>query len=160
MKLKSKMTGFFILACLIGAPLISKSPSEKKHDLESRIKIKLLGFRNNKGQALIGLVDEKGKTKFPGSGQNLLYKTQGKIENGIATFVLINVKYGTYALQAFHDENSNFEFDKSSFMNLPKEGYGFSNNVEGERSAPSFDQAKFIIDKPEMEMEIIIRYLL
>ena len=51
---------------------------------------------------------------------------------------------GTYAIACFHDENANGRFDQN-FLGIPKEGYGFSNNVHPFFSAPSFESASFVL---------------
>ena len=43
--------------------------------------------------------------------------------------------------------HDNKKIDKN-FLGIPKEPYGFSNNVIGNMSAPTFDQAKFLISGP------------
>lgn len=52
--------------------------------------------------------------------------------------------YGEYAFTLFVDFNGNKKLDKN-FLGIPKEQYGFSNNVMGKMSPPTFDQAKFVI---------------
>ena len=54
---------------------------------------------------------------------------------------------GEYAITLFVDFNGNKKIDKN-FLGIPKEPYGFSNNVIGNMSAPTFDQAKFVISGP------------
>ena len=54
---------------------------------------------------------------------------------------------GEYAVTLFVDFNGNKKLDKN-FLGIPKEQYGFSNNVMGEMSPPTFDQAKFMIKGP------------
>ena len=49
---------------------------------------------------------------------------------------------GIYAINGFHDENGNGEFD-TNFLGIPKEGYIFSNDARPVLSAPSFDSAAF-----------------
>ena len=54
---------------------------------------------------------------------------------------------GEYAISLFVDSNGNKKLDKN-FFGIPKEQYGFSNNVMGRMSPPTFDQAKFLIEGP------------
>ena len=54
---------------------------------------------------------------------------------------------GEYAISLFVDSNGNKKLDKN-FFGIPKEQYGFSNNVMGRMSPPTFDQAKFMIEGP------------
>ena len=56
-----------------------------------------------------------------------------------------NFAAGDYAVTLFHDEDSSGKF-KSNFVGYPLEGYGFSNNVVPQFSAPTFDQCKFHYD--------------
>lgn len=51
---------------------------------------------------------------------------------------------GTYAINGFHDENGNVEFDRTA-IGLPEEGYFFSDNAKPFLSAPSFKAASFTL---------------
>ena len=59
----------------------------------------------------------------------------------------MKLPFGEYAFTLFVDFNGNKKIDKN-FLGIPKEPYGFSNNVIGNMSAPTFDQAKFLISGP------------
>jgi uncharacterized protein (DUF2141 family) len=51
-----------------------------------------------------------------------------------------NLKYGIYAISIIHDENSNDKLDTNLF-GVPKEGFGFSNDVMGTFGPPSFEKS-------------------
>lgn len=75
--------------------------------------------------------------------------------DGELIIVLDNVPFGEYAISFFHDENNNDKMDK--YMGLiPKEPYGFSNNARGTMGPPSYDDAKFTLNKKEIEMVLTI----
>mgnify|MGYP001288937381 FL=1 len=57
------------------------------------------------------------------------------------------IPHGEYAISLFVDSNGNKRIDKN-FLGIPKEQYGFSNNVMGRMSAPTFYQAKFLVAGP------------
>ena len=57
------------------------------------------------------------------------------------------LSYGEYAVTLFVDLDGNKKLNKN-FLGIPKEQYGFSNNVMGKMSPPTFDQAKFAIAGP------------
>ena len=59
----------------------------------------------------------------------------------------VKLPFGEHAITLFIDFNGNKKIDKN-FLGIPKEPYGFSNNVIGNMSAPTFDQAKFVISGP------------
>ena len=53
-----------------------------------------------------------------------------------------NIPTGTYALAVFHDENNNNELD-TNWMGIPREGYGFSNNVRPTFRPANFEESQF-----------------
>lgn len=57
---------------------------------------------------------------------------------------VITLPKGEYAIKAFHDVNSNGKLDTNPF-GIPKEPYGFSNNVRGSFGPPSFDSQLFAL---------------
>ena len=78
------------------------------------------------------------------------------VKNQPITINFINVKYGTYSVNVFHDENSNKDIDKN-FIGIPKEGYGFSNNPDF-FGPPNFEKTKFSFSKPIQKMKIKMCY--
>jgi uncharacterized protein (DUF2141 family) len=67
---------------------------------------------------------------------------RGKASGAMVRIELPDLPEGRYAIKAFHDVNDNGEFDFNLF-GIPKEPYGFSNNVMGTMGAPKFEQAAF-----------------
>lgn len=51
---------------------------------------------------------------------------------------------GTYAIKMMQDINRNGKFD-TSWIGLPLEPYGFSNNVRPGLGEPSFERTKFVV---------------
>lgn len=49
---------------------------------------------------------------------------------------------GPKGIRLFHDANDNGKMD-TNFLGIPKEGYGFSNNVKGTFGPPSFERWLF-----------------
>lgn len=64
-------------------------------------------------------------------------------EDFTATFELPD---GTYAIGVFHDVDGNGALSKS-FLGIPKEPFGFSNNVRGRFGPPSFMEASFSLTR-------------
>jgi len=63
---------------------------------------------------------------------------------------------GTYAVAAFHDENSNGKFD-FNLVGVPKEGYGASNNARHRFGPPSFQEAMFEFNR-DMAISFELKY--
>ena len=61
-----------------------------------------------------------------------------------STQLTTEIPDGNYAIAFFIDVNGNKKLDKN-FLGIPKEQFGFSNNAMGKLSAPSFEQAMFLI---------------
>lgn len=71
---------------------------------------------------------------------------EGKASGALVRIELPELPEGRYAIKAFHDVNDNGEFDFNMF-GIPKEPYGFSNNVMGTMGAPKFEQAAFDVKR-------------
>jgi uncharacterized protein (DUF2141 family) len=66
-----------------------------------------------------------------------------------------NLRPGAYAVTVFHDLNGNRKPD-TSFLGIPSEDWGASNNVRPTLRAPTFDEAKFDV-LPERVTVVEIR---
>ena len=78
------------------------------------------------------------------------------IQQEQATCRFKDVRYGNYAIVAFHDENHDGEFNQN-WLGLPKEGFGFSDNPSTLRK-PVFNDAKFVVDQPVVKVTIKLNY--
>lgn len=74
-------------------------------------------------------------------GPDCPYKAKVAAPAGGAVEVeLDGIPPGTYAVQAFHDENGNFSIDRT-ILGMPEEGMGFSKNAPMKYGPPEFDKA-------------------
>ena len=104
--------------------------------------VEISNIENNNGQILIGLYNQsEGFTEVDAVYKKGLLST---LNNGIFTYTFTDIPDGDYAVSLFHDENSNSELD-TNFIGIPKEGYGFSNNVRPTFRPATFDEAKFTL---------------
>lgn len=108
----------------------------------AKIVITITGFKSDKGKVMLVLHNDP--KAFP-SKDHLAYKgATGVIKNHIATIVLENIPYGTYAVAVFHDENDNNKMD-FNLIGYPTEKYGFSNNAKVVFAPPKWEEAKFSV---------------
>ena len=129
-----------VLSCLIFTP---KSLAE-----ESSLKINILNLDKPGVLYLSICKDAAGfeETVENESEEESCITSAGEIE--LQNFEINGMlPHGEYAISLFVDSNGNKKIDKN-FLGIPKEQYGFSNNVMGRMSAPSFDQAKFVVSGP------------
>ncbi len=117
----------------------------------SDLSIHITGFDNSKGVAKVALVNSKEnyKADTPFKGFNFEIINNEVIKT-------ITLPYGEYAVKVFHDENGNNELDTRIF-GIPKERYGFSNNVRGTFGPPEYDEAAFNLNSPKKEIFITIQ---
>ena len=129
-----------VLGCLVLVPISSAE--------EGNLKINILNLKKPGFLYLSICKDEAG---FKETVEN-----ESKEESCVALVKEIDLQnteinnvlpYGEYAVTLFVDFNGNKKIDKN-FLGIPKEQYGFSNNVMGRMSPPTFDQAKFAIAGP------------
>ena len=64
---------------------------------------------------------------------------------------------GVYALALYHDANANQKFDRS-FIGLPAEGYGFSNNPNTLAGLPSFRSVRLNVTRAGLTSRIQMTY--
>ncbi|MCX8149609.1 MAG: DUF2141 domain-containing protein [Thermaurantimonas aggregans] len=64
------------------------------------------------------------------------------VENKKATIRYTDLTPGNYSVEAFHDQNNNGKLDTNPF-GIPREPYGFSNNVRGSFGPPDFELTLF-----------------
>lgn len=85
------------------------------------------------------------------------YKTSStKVNEKTEIVTFSNLPKGEYAIAIFHDENSDGECNRT-ILGIPKEGYGFSNNIKPKISAPSFNECKFMLnDNKTITIKLIL----
>ena len=143
----------FALSILIGVlataflfPIVS--PATAAMELE----ISAVGLRNTKGNILVVLYRDAETFLDEDFFRYLVIPADQQPPTG----VIRELPEGEYAIAVLHDENSNNKLDKRFF--LPREGFGFSNNMKVRVRAPSFDEAKFTVTSGRTRLEIELQY--
>lgn len=107
----------------------------------STLTIQLTGMQNTNGKINVALYNSSSSYNDP----NQAYKEMFVPCNGTTmSFTLDSLPAGDYAFAIFHDENDNQQLDQN-FLNIPTEGFAFSNNAMGNFGPPSWSQAKFTL---------------
>lgn len=119
------------------------------------INIEVTGLRNNNGYVLVSLFREGGG--FPDQAEKAVRKAKLGINNRKAAIVFSDIQPGQYAIAILHDENSDQKMNTNG-LGIPKEGYGFSNNVTGAFGPPSFKRASFKYNGDMSTVTIKTRY--
>ncbi len=105
------------------------------------ILVTINNIESSKGTLRVGLYNKQ---------ENFLQKpfksisTEAKL--GSVTVSFENIPNGTYAISLYHDEDNNQKLN--TFLKIPTEPYGVSNNTKGRFGPPKWEDAKFkVIDR-------------
>jgi uncharacterized protein (DUF2141 family) len=143
------MRSRFLFLALAGAVMFIAGPASA-----ARIIVTVDGVHSNTGDIFVGLYASP--AKFLNGNQTDATK-RVPASTGPVTVVFDNLRPGTYAVGAFHDENANDHLD-TNFLGLPVEGYALSNNIRAMFSKPNFYQAAFQVGAGDKPVELRIHY--
>ena len=149
-RLRNKLS----LACVILFSVVVSvpPPARAQSGGPATIILKITGLRSEKGQVRIAVFNSS-ETWL---GEQPVYSSTIKVDSQSVTWKLDDVPYGDYGIAAFHDENSNGKMDKN-LLGIPKERYGFSNNVRATFGPPKWEKGKFAVRNPTTEISIEVK---
>ncbi|SHM49685.1 DUF2141 domain-containing protein [Flavobacterium pectinovorum] len=114
-----------------------------------KLTVSISGLKNNTGVVKVGLYNSEG------TFLKTVYKSlASEIKNDKAVVTFENLPAGEYAISTYHDENNNGKLDRNA-MGIPSEDYAASNNAKGFMGPPSYNDAKFVINK-DSKIEITL----
>ena len=124
---------------------------------DATLTVHVTGARNAKGKIRVALF--RGAQGFPNDASHAIHTQAADVDpqTSSAQVVFPGLPDGVYAVSVFHDENMNQRLDKT-FIGVPKEGYGASNNPKKKMGPPNFDEAKFQLSGTEQSVEIKLMY--
>ena len=116
--------------------------------------IKILNIEEKKGSIHFALYDNP--EFFPeNEGKKIGFKKM-VTELVDEQVIITDLKESFYAIAIYHDQNSNNKFD--TFLSIPQEKFGFSNDAKVFFGPPSFDEAAFYLKKNQrLKIEISLR---
>ena len=118
------------------------------------VEVVMSGFESDDGQALV-LVFE-GEAGFPVDLKRATRTATAPIQGGRATLRL-GLTPGTYALAVIHDADKDGDLD--TFLGIPTEGLGCSNNAKGSFGPPPYSAARFTVGADGAKQAITMVYL-
>ena len=78
------------------------------------------------------------------------------VESNTEKIVIDDLPKGEYAFILYHDINSDGKMNRK-FIGIPKEPFGFSNNVRPKLAKPTFEECKFVLED-NLELKIKLGY--
>ena len=117
-----------------------------------KIELKINNLKNKKGALLINLFARK--EGFPDDPKQSIRSWKMQPSSAIT---LSNIPNGAYALVVMHDEDGDNAMTYN-YLNIPKEGFGFSGYRARLLERPDFKKALFSHRYPETLIDIQLRY--
>lgn len=108
----------------------------------TELRVQIGHLRNQEGHVLVSLF--RNGAGYPDDPEKAFRKGKAQISNGNAVMVFHDIPPGEYAIAILHDENDDLRMNKT-WLGMPAEGYGFSNNVMGMFGPPSISKASFSV---------------
>ena len=108
--------------------------------------------RNDHGQVLVAVC-----TKASFLRPHCPWRGRSPAKPGDVLVRVEDVPPGTYAAQAFHDEDGNGVLERS-ILGLPKEAMGFSNDAPMRMGPPRFNTAAFDVGAKDTAIGFRLRY--
>ena len=147
----------FLLGLLVSFGISVSQLASAQDPAGATVTVKIAGFKGTEGLALVTLYDnEQSWLKVPKAVQVV----RAKITGSTLTVEFKDVKPGTYAVSAIHDENKNNELDMRWLpWPKPKEGVGISNDPENRAGPPNWETAKFDVAPTGTTVKATIKYV-
>jgi uncharacterized protein (DUF2141 family) len=142
---------------LLAAPLLLAQPAALSAPSRGTIAVTLTGVQGGEGSLRAKLVASG--EGFPASDAHVVAKQRIAAQGPGTRFVFEGVPYGEYALVCLHDADDDAELDRGA-LGLPSEGLGFSSGARIRFGPPDFEEARFRLAAPELELEVELRYVL
>ena len=124
------MKSLFLLVTFI----ISLFPVENP-----QLTIKISNIEKVKGEIKIGVFNKDANFLKEGAA---IKNYSIKVDKNLAVITITDLPKGEYAVNTYHDEYSDNECNRN-FMGIPKEAYGFSNNIKPKFGPPKYKDCKF-----------------
>ncbi len=111
---------------------------------------------NDKGHVVVA-VYKQGDFTASKDGPPPAYSNKLAATPGTVNFAFDDVAPGAYTIVVFHDENDNEDVD-TTWIGLPKEGIGFSNNAKINMGPPSENEMLFEVSEEGAAQAIALAY--
>ncbi len=134
------------LAAIAAAPLLAAATPT------GTLTVHVANVRDDRGQIHVDLCRQD---QFP--KDDCAFAGDAPAQTGETVVTITGLPPGSYAAQAYHDENGNQKVDRS-LLGVPREGVGFSNDAFTGLSAPKWARAQFDF-AGDAEIRLKLRYL-
>ena len=142
---------FIFVTAFIGVGLV---PEKKEIAPMHTLEVSISGIDSDKAKIFIALFSEA--EGFPEDSRKAFRTAKTQALKGKTKVIFNDLPSGNYAIAVFHDENGDGKMNKN-ILGVPKEAYGFSNNVKNLLRAPYFKECAFAVPNAQ-KIEITIKH--
>jgi uncharacterized protein (DUF2141 family) len=147
MNVRTKLFSFIVFALIF---------AQNSHAENAGLKVIITDIDNTKGNVVLAIYNQDDNFPYNPFKKYTIDKesmTDGKLE-----YLIQDINPGEYAITLLDDKNKNYDMD-TNFIGLPKEGFGFSNNVKPSLAgAPPFEKCTFNLKKEPANITIKMQY--
>lgn len=126
-----------VLAIALALGVGTLAHGEDGSDTGTTLTVEIVGLRSDLGQVRIAVFDSEEDWL-----QNSAHAKVVDLESRDCSWTFEGVTAGEHGIVVFHDRNANGKNDRNLF-GIPKEPYGFSNDVRATFGPPSWEKGKF-----------------
>ena len=137
-----------LLSCTVMAPVLLQAQS-------ASLTIEITNIRFEKGWIRLGLYNHP--DQFPVNPSRSYDFRKTALKDGVMEILLNDILPGTYAISLLDDVNGNDRMDYK-LIKIPREGFGFSNNVKPVLKHPHFHECSFLIREGTTRIRIEMQY--
>ena len=134
---------------LLAIALLAAQPAYAEPGVLS---ITVNGVRSSAGHVLVAVCDRETFLQ-----PTCRYRGSAPSASGVVVVRIAGIPPGTYAAEAYQDENDNHKIDRN-LLGLPTEGIGFSNDAPMRFGPPSFTDAQFALGASGGSVSLTLRY--
>jgi len=118
--------------------------------------VRIENVRTTDGVLLMGFYIPS--DNFPDEPHRDIVFSKANLQDEIVTDTIKNIVPGTYAITLLDDTNSNEKMDYT-FLGMPKEGFGFSNDARPKLfRSPDFKSCSFRVDPGTNRTSFSVQY--
>jgi uncharacterized protein (DUF2141 family) len=137
-----------LLACMVMLPVLLLGQS-------ASLTIEITNIRFEKGWIRLGLYNHP--DQFPVNPSRSYDFRKTSLKDGVMEILLDDIRPGIYAISLLDDANGNDRMDYK-LIKIPREGFGFSNNVKPGLKHPPYHECSFLIKKGPSRIRIEMQY--
>ncbi len=141
-----------VLVPLVLLPILFPLTAEQE---QTTLEIEITNVRNSKGRVLLSVYS--GPAEYP--YHPFLTHPVGKdsLNGGKIRTIITGLKPGRYGLCLLDDENNSGDMEYN-LLGIPKEGFGFANNVKPFLSKPDYSKCTFMLNPGTTRLRVATQY--